>query len=87
MHKIEVRWHETSSYVYSGYRVSTHCDVVKSNRWVGMFQELADALKFANWKGIELGVGVELSSDIERILNPIKKEIKKGKKKKKEKKK
>ena len=77
MHKIYVDYRESSRTEYCGYRVSVDCALTVSSRWVGMFQDLADAVRFATWKATELGIELELHYEIEESISKAKKREKK----------
>jgi len=89
MHEIRVYYYDYDRSVHAdevGYHVEVHCDLVHDSILVAILKEPADALRFANWKGTEMGLTVDLGWKLKEALGIVKKEIKKGKKRKEKKK-
>jgi len=83
MHKIVVSYcpHEACRYgEEEGYRVKLSCDVVHDSMLIATLKEPDDAVRFANWKGVELGLDVDLGWKLRDIFGIVKKKKKKEKK-------
>jgi len=85
MHSVVVNYIEPNmcrSYSKSVYKVTLECKMTHGIKEVALIRDPADALRYANWKGTELGIPVVLCDRLKEILGMVRKKIKKDKKKK-----